>query len=550
MGALLLVWPDKISVNLKAAKWRALEHTYAASGSVSVSQSNLAGEASDTATFSKKSPPAALAAAFPPGITAWKSPAYPRGGPENGLGTSYTRWRKISLIVPGVLEEPLSANRLAYRRAHLPGYGFPRRAPENRLQGAVPARTTKSTPASWDPANFHVYAGIASDSYAATVGTAGDFTGAAAVNDTVVFFQEGGVTKVLGTKPANYQITFTPTSGAMRGSEKSLCLVDGTLFYLSPSGVCAYDGALAEKVSYKLDGWRLKNGVAGAADGRYLLSCQDEDGGAHLLVYDVASGLWHREDGLRAHSFANAGNVLYIFTADALYQANSGTEIFEWECDGPACPSSARAINISRLVAQVEPARGAPHRNRRALRGQRALAHGHGFPRGARGGGQPAANARGLHARAPARTRRLHAGIPRAGRAKRNGVAPMAKIVKNVIWRPHPRQAAFLKRREYEALYGGAAGGGKSDAALMLPLYCAHRPLQSADFAQDLSRAERAHRPQPRLLRPGLSRRQVQRAGTPLDIPFRRDHRLRQHAHQRRPGKIPRPAVRRDRSTS
>lgn len=34
----------------------------------------------------------------------------------------------------------------------------------------------------------------------------------------------------------------------------------------------------------------------------------------------------------------------------------------------------------------------------------------------------------------------------------------------NVIWQPQPRQAEFQSRPEYEALYGGAAGGGKSDA--------------------------------------------------------------------------------------
>ena len=32
-----------------------------------------------------------------------------------------------------------------------------------------------------------------------------------------------------------------------------------------------------------------------------------------------------------------------------------------------------------------------------------------------------------------------------------------------VIWRPQPRQAEFMSRPEPEALYGGAAGGGKSD---------------------------------------------------------------------------------------
>ena len=34
----------------------------------------------------------------------------------------------------------------------------------------------------------------------------------------------------------------------------------------------------------------------------------------------------------------------------------------------------------------------------------------------------------------------------------------------NVIWTPQPKQAVFMARPEDEALYGGAAGGGKSDA--------------------------------------------------------------------------------------
>lgn len=36
-----------------------------------------------------------------------------------------------------------------------------------------------------------------------------------------------------------------------------------------------------------------------------------------------------------------------------------------------------------------------------------------------------------------------------------------------IIWRPQPRQAAFMRRSEDEALYGGAAGGVKSDALVI-----------------------------------------------------------------------------------
>ena len=46
----------------------------------------------------------------------------------------------------------------------------------------------------------------------------------------------------------------------------------------------------------------------------------------------------------------------------------------------------------------------------------------------------------------------------------------------NIIWSPQAKQEEFLRRGEYEVLYGGAAGGGKSDAAVMYPLAQVHIP--------------------------------------------------------------------------
>ncbi len=45
-----------------------------------------------------------------------------------------------------------------------------------------------------------------------------------------------------------------------------------------------------------------------------------------------------------------------------------------------------------------------------------------------------------------------------------------------MVWKPQPRQAEFMSRPEHEALYGGAAGGGKSDALVCEALRQVHIP--------------------------------------------------------------------------
>ena len=50
----------------------------------------------------------------------------------------------------------------------------------------------------------------------------------------------------------------------------------------------------------------------------------------------------------------------------------------------------------------------------------------------------------------------------------------------NVIWSPQERQALFMSRFEDEALYGGAAGGGKSDALVIEALRQGGRPFPSS----------------------------------------------------------------------
>ena len=181
--------------------------------------------------------------------------------------------------------------------------------------------------------NWHCYAGISTDSYAATVGTDGQFTGAITHLGYPLFFKENCVHKVYGNFPSNYQIQTTTCRGVQHGSSDSLAIVNETLFYKSARAVCAYDGSLPVEISAALGEESYYNAVAGALGNKYYISMSDANE-QHLFVYDTVKGMWHKEDDTKALSFCTSrGELFYIDSADKKIKTVMGSYLYESKKD-------------------------------------------------------------------------------------------------------------------------------------------------------------------------------------------------------------------------
>ncbi len=160
--------------------------------------------------------------------------------------------------------------------------------------------------------NWNCFMGISTDSYAVSRGSDGPFTGAVNYFGQPLFFKEGCMHKVAGTLPSNFTVTDLLCRGVEQGSHKSLAIVNETLLYKSPNGICAYDGALPADLSSAFGDRRYREAVGCAHQGKYYVSMLDTEGEAHLFVYDASRGLWMREDSLRVRQFCSLKEELYF----------------------------------------------------------------------------------------------------------------------------------------------------------------------------------------------------------------------------------------------
>ena len=164
--------------------------------------------------------------------------------------------------------------------------------------------------------NWNCYMSLSTDSYTASCGTEGPFTGAVAHRGYPLFFKENHLHKVYGYYPANYQIQDISCQGVQEGCENSMAIVNEVLFYKARGGVCAYDGAVPTDMSYAFGNEMYRDAVGGALGSKYYISMRDRDDNWHLFVYDTETNLWHREDDLHSLAFCASRGELYCIDAD------------------------------------------------------------------------------------------------------------------------------------------------------------------------------------------------------------------------------------------
>lgn len=373
MGAFLLIWPDKMYYNTHTDEWGSLEGNYTSTGEVTANLCRIDGQlygeyvVQDTEPENPEnnalwvdtsSSPNVLRQYFDStGIWTAIPTVYTRIEAE-GIGTSFKQHDGVTLsgferddlngkfylvdrgddyiIVVALITEPLTQTGEVTVAREIPDMDYLVEH-DNRIWGCSTERHEIYASTLGDPTNWNQFMGLATDSYAVTVGSTGVFTGAASHLGMVLFFKEDCIHQIMGTKPANFQLDTTNCRGVAQGSEKSLCRVNETLFYMSRDGVCMFNSALPSQISDALGKESYKNGIAGAKGSCYYISLEDMQGDRHLFVYDAKLGVWIREDSVQPLMFASLDSDLLMLTEDGDIWSLTGQSTY----DGPDAEEEA-----------------------------------------------------------------------------------------------------------------------------------------------------------------------------------------------------------------
>ena len=165
--------------------------------------------------------------------------------------------------------------------------------------------------------NWNCFMQLATDSYTASVGTDGAFTGAITQRGYPVFFKENCIHRVTGQTPSTFGIQTTVARGVQRDCWRSLAVVSENIYYKARNAVMMYDGNMPQPISDKLGELFYTDARAGVLGDKYYLSMMDQHGRWRLFNYDTKHGNWFKEDAVHALGFGSVGDELFYIDEDA-----------------------------------------------------------------------------------------------------------------------------------------------------------------------------------------------------------------------------------------
>ena len=180
-----------------------------------------------------------------------------------------------------------------------------------------------------DVKNWNCFAGVSTDSWAATIGSDGKFTGAITYLGYPIFFKEDSLIKIAVSGTGGHQIKETKCRGVQKGSHNSLSILNEVLYYKSSTCVCGYNGSLPYSISDELGEVRYYDAVAGSLGDRYYISMRDAKGTYSLFVYDTKNGMWCKEDNTKVKFFCKHLDDLYFIDNFRQMKSVRGTLLYD-----------------------------------------------------------------------------------------------------------------------------------------------------------------------------------------------------------------------------
>lgn len=224
--------------------------------------------------------------------------------------------------------------------------------------------------------NWYCFMGLSTDSYAASVGTDGPFTGAITQRGYPVFFKENAIHRVSGMTPSSFTIQTTVARGVQKGCWRSLAVVAENIYYKARNAVMMYDGNMPVEVSSQLGYILYSDARAGVLGNKYYISMKDKVNNWRFFNYDTKYGTWFKEDNVKALGFGSVDDELFYIDEEnntlVSVKGSVGTieDDFQWEAefglvgvnyqqggnmDSPARVRNAKYLSMFKIRMYLDP---------------------------------------------------------------------------------------------------------------------------------------------------------------------------------------------------